>query len=245
VIADGVAPKRILRIQFDELPSLAELSDNEEPVLRMADWFEAQILGGHLNETSWPCLHPVTIRAVLANHPGDTGAACPTFCEWPSCVGRGILPMRSPDMTREQRIEKFASAVQRAIVSCPNEQPWEGGEVVCWISGRPADLRDLLMNHRVPEDLQDEVVSRLRCPRCDSPLEARQEVGTKYAFEQQHEATVERALRKYREQLFEFDGFLRKFPMLGATHPFGKKILGELQRAAGSHLNITGSRVTS
>jgi hypothetical protein len=52
LIADGVAPKRILRIQFDELPSLAELSDNEEPVLRMVDWFEAQVLGCHLNETA-------------------------------------------------------------------------------------------------------------------------------------------------------------------------------------------------
>lgn len=93
------------------------------------------------------------------------------------------------------------------------------------------DLSDLLMEFEVPEELQDEVVARLRCPSCDSPLHASQEVGTKHAFEQQHEATVAQALRKHGEQLFEFYGFLHKFPMLGASHPFGKRILREVRQS--------------
>lgn len=134
-------------------------------------------------------------------------------------------------MTRDERIDEFASAIQREIVSCPNEQSWEDGEIVCWIFGCSTDLGDLLMNHRVPDELREEVVSRLRCPRCESPLETRQEVGTKYAFEKQHEATVRQALRKHGERLSDFYGFLHKAPMLGATHPFGKRIIRELREA--------------
>ncbi len=139
-------------------------------------------------------------------------------------------------MKREDRICKLAAAIQREIISCPNEQSYDEGDVI-WISGSCTDLSDLLMDFEVPEELQDEVVARLRCPSCDSPLETWQEVGTKYAFEQQHEATVERALRKHGEKLFEFYGFLHKFPMLGATHPFGKKILRELRKSPRISLN--------
>jgi hypothetical protein len=136
-------------------------------------------------------------------------------------------------MIREERIDELAATIQREIVSCANEQSIEGGVVVCWISGCPTDLADLLMNHDVPDDLQDEVVGRLRCPCCDSPLEIWQEVGTKYGFEQAHEATVEQALRKDGKKLFDFYGFLHlhKSSMLGATHPFGKKIMRELRKA--------------
>jgi hypothetical protein len=134
-------------------------------------------------------------------------------------------------MTRDKRICKFASVIQQEIVSCPNEQSSEDGEVVIWIDGCSTDLSDLLMNHEVPEELQKEVVSRLRCPRCESPLDAWQEVGTKYAFERQHEAAVKQALRKHGEQVFEFWGFLQRFPMLGATHPFGKRILREVRKS--------------
>jgi hypothetical protein len=134
-------------------------------------------------------------------------------------------------MTRDEKISKLAAAIQREIVSCPNEQSFEGGEVVCWILGCPSYLGDLLMNHEVPDALRDGVVSRLWCPRCDSPLEAWQMVGTKYRFEQAHEATVERALRKHGEQLFEFCRFLHKSPMLAATQPVGKRIIRELRKA--------------
>lgn len=131
-------------------------------------------------------------------------------------------------MTRDERIGKFACTIQLEIVGCPNEQSWVDGEIG---SGCCTALGDLLRDHAVPGELQKEVVSRLRCPHCDSTLKTWQEVGTKYPFERQHEATVEQALRKHGEQLFAFDSFLRKFPMLGATRPVGKKILRELRKS--------------
>lgn len=143
----------------------------------------------------------------------------------------GILTVKSPEMTRDEKIDNLASAIKREIVSCPNEQSGGSGEEAFWILGCSTNLGDLLMKHEVPTELRKEVVSRLRCPRCGSTLEAWQEVGTKYAFEQQHEATVEQALRRYRKKLFDFHGFLLKFPLLGATYPFGKKILREIRKS--------------
>ncbi|MGQ0663068.1 MAG: ATP-binding protein [Pseudomonadota bacterium] len=46
---EAVAPHRILRVQFDELPSLRGLAD---PVLAMARWFEDRVLGASFNEAA-------------------------------------------------------------------------------------------------------------------------------------------------------------------------------------------------
>jgi predicted AAA+ superfamily ATPase len=51
LLADGVAPRRILRVQFDDLPALAR-SRLDEPILRVVDWFERAVLGATLNETA-------------------------------------------------------------------------------------------------------------------------------------------------------------------------------------------------
>jgi hypothetical protein len=45
----GVDPRRILRVQFDELPSLRPL---QEPILAIARWYENRILGSTLNEAA-------------------------------------------------------------------------------------------------------------------------------------------------------------------------------------------------
>jgi predicted AAA+ superfamily ATPase len=45
----GIEPRRILRVQFDELPSLSAL---EDPILAIVRWFENRILEGTLNETA-------------------------------------------------------------------------------------------------------------------------------------------------------------------------------------------------
>ncbi len=47
--ADRVDGRRILRVQFDELPSLREL---QEPILAIARWFENRILGKTFNEAA-------------------------------------------------------------------------------------------------------------------------------------------------------------------------------------------------
>lgn len=44
---EGVDPRRILRAQFDEIPSLKGLKD---PILSLCRWFERRILGGLFNE---------------------------------------------------------------------------------------------------------------------------------------------------------------------------------------------------
>ncbi len=47
----GIAPARILRVQFDELPSFRGIA-NDEPILRIVDWFEQVILGSSLNDAA-------------------------------------------------------------------------------------------------------------------------------------------------------------------------------------------------
>jgi predicted AAA+ superfamily ATPase len=44
---EGVSPKRIFRVQFDEIPSLKGLKD---PILSLCRWFEHRILVGSFNE---------------------------------------------------------------------------------------------------------------------------------------------------------------------------------------------------
>ncbi len=50
LLSDGVSPRRILRVQFDDLPSLSR-AKFEEPILRIVDWFEKVILRATLNES--------------------------------------------------------------------------------------------------------------------------------------------------------------------------------------------------
>ena len=45
----GVSPQRILRVQFDELPPLRELS---MPVFALARWYQNRVLGRSLNEAA-------------------------------------------------------------------------------------------------------------------------------------------------------------------------------------------------
>jgi predicted AAA+ superfamily ATPase len=46
LLASGVDPRRIFRVQCDELPELGKLS---EPLLRLVEWYEGSILGSTLN----------------------------------------------------------------------------------------------------------------------------------------------------------------------------------------------------
>ena len=49
LLESGVHPRRILRVQYDEVPSLKKL---KEPLLRLVDWYERTILGETLNEAA-------------------------------------------------------------------------------------------------------------------------------------------------------------------------------------------------
>ena len=46
LLAEGVPPSTVLRVQFDDLESLHDLVD---PILRIADWFEHHVAGTHFN----------------------------------------------------------------------------------------------------------------------------------------------------------------------------------------------------
>lgn len=51
LLEQGVAPQRILRVQFDDLPSLVQ-TKFEEPILRIVDWFEKTVLHATLNASA-------------------------------------------------------------------------------------------------------------------------------------------------------------------------------------------------
>jgi predicted AAA+ superfamily ATPase len=51
LLKNGVSPKRILRVQFDDLPSLVQ-AKFDEPILRIVDWYEKTMLGATLNESA-------------------------------------------------------------------------------------------------------------------------------------------------------------------------------------------------
>jgi predicted AAA+ superfamily ATPase len=48
-LEEGVPPQSIFMVQFDELPGLLDV---QEPILRLADWFEKRILGRTFNEAA-------------------------------------------------------------------------------------------------------------------------------------------------------------------------------------------------
>lgn len=49
LLASGVPPTHVLRVQADELPAL---TDAEEPILRIVDWYEKNVLGASLNQAA-------------------------------------------------------------------------------------------------------------------------------------------------------------------------------------------------
>lgn len=50
LLSEGVAPRRIFRVQFDDIAALDTLGD--DPILRLVDWFERAILGKTLNQAA-------------------------------------------------------------------------------------------------------------------------------------------------------------------------------------------------
>jgi predicted AAA+ superfamily ATPase len=50
LLDEGVEPRRIFRVQFDELPRLRELT---EPILELSRWYSENILGQTFNQAAW------------------------------------------------------------------------------------------------------------------------------------------------------------------------------------------------
>lgn len=49
LLQQGLDPRRIIRVQFDELPSFRQVASGE-PILQIVEWYERSILGGDLNK---------------------------------------------------------------------------------------------------------------------------------------------------------------------------------------------------
>lgn len=58
-------------------------------------------------------------------------------------------------MDKMNKVEALAENIQKIIVNCPNEQPYDEG--IVWIFGSRTDIEDLLDAYEVPEDLKDDV----------------------------------------------------------------------------------------
>jgi hypothetical protein len=121
-------------------------------------------------------------------------------------------------------LDELIEAVEEQVRFCANCQPWEGGEPI-WVQGAQTSIEDLLEAVDVPEDLKDEVVSRIQCRNCGSEVGRYDEVGTLHGFEVEHERRIEDAERKYADRLYKFSHYLRSYPYLGAEHQVGRELL--------------------
>ena len=139
-------------------------------------------------------------------------------------------------MSRMQEFEEYRDRLRTTIVSCQSCQPWEGGPI--WVFGKRTDLDGVFDDCNAPEDedLREEILADVDCPRCGDGLSGHYEVGVKFDFEIAHERAVDLANEEFGGRLREFAAFLEKCPMLGADHPVGRLILEEIKSFPKSRL---------
>jgi len=153
------------------------------------------------------------------------------FWVWPGrnpCGGGGICEHEFHHMPKQ--IERCVEKVQEDILACPNEQIYDG-TAVSW-----SYLEDILIDRHVPKRLWDDVVSQLRCPKCDSTFQIWYKVGIKPQCEIMHEHRIEKALKHHNGKLIEFTNFLKSTPYLGVLHPIGKRIVKEIGGLVGNSI---------
>lgn len=66
LLEEGVEPKRIFRIQFDELPSFSKL---ESPLLELARWYEQEVLRATFNQAANEGKPPLLVLDEMQNLP--------------------------------------------------------------------------------------------------------------------------------------------------------------------------------
>ncbi len=95
-------------------------------------------------------------------------------------------------------------------------------------------MEDFLSNLDVPEELQEEVASRLCCNNCGASLDMTCDVDTKSAAELEDEQRSVECWTawktEYEPKLKDFTQFLSQYPYLGCDHEFGQHILDEISR---------------
>lgn len=134
------------------------------------------------------------------------------------------------DEKQEEIIDEWVERAQKEFSYCETCQPYEskeGGAI--WVLGHPNYLSFILEDIEVPEELRNEVVSRLRCPNCGNQLSIADEVGVLSDYEIKVNDRVERLTLEIEPDIEGFYQHLVKFPYLGARHPIAEQIIREIK----------------
>lgn len=124
--------------------------------------------------------------------------------------------------------QQYLTKVQSEIYYCYNCQPYEGGEPF-WIQGDQISVGDLMDSCKVPPSYQTEIVPNLYCPNCGtSHFDLYSDVGRATKYEKELSAREKKIKSIHRGQVQSLEALLQESPMLGLTHPFGRKILKEI-----------------
>lgn len=126
-----------------------------------------------------------------------------------------------PPLTK--KAEAYRDRVQARLYSCELDQPTDADGM--WFVGDPVELTTLLDEANVPEKLRGDVVAHLRCPYCgNDSIGIGDDVGVQPSIEREIERHLRKAMRDHGKQIEALADFLEKYPTLGATHPFGRRL---------------------
>jgi RES domain len=132
-------------------------------------------------------------------------------------------------MARRRTPEEWAALASEQIVSYTSCCSVFEGDYV--FDGDRTAVRDfLLWSMEVPENKVESVVTLLKCSNCHGSIDEWDDIEIKPAHEVEEDAAVEYASRRWGKKLTDFAAFLATYPMLGAAHPVGKRILQEIDK---------------
>jgi hypothetical protein len=109
------------------------------------------------------------------------------------------------------------------------------------VVGHHTDVWDVLISIGVPDDkeIREAVVDGLECPKCGAGIDLSDDVGVRFDFEIDYDIALEKAQRRLGHKLESFAKHLEAYPMLGAAHPVGKRILNEIAAFPRTRLDKT------
>jgi hypothetical protein len=124
------------------------------------------------------------------------------------------------------RLEQWVSRLQPKIEHCENCQPYDQeDEEIIWVLGERVSVGEFLSEARVPEKLQEDVASRLRCFHCGNEgFGLWDNIGLETKEEREHRQRWDSWERRYSAKLDEFGDHLDGYPYLGLSHSLGRKI---------------------
>ncbi|TDO84109.1 RES domain-containing protein [Flavobacterium chryseum] len=129
-------------------------------------------------------------------------------------------------MNITKKEEKIINQIQSKLSSCADCESWDGGKPI-WLWGDPTDIYDLLQDSEIEINRREALSSEFKCPNCGCELELASKVSVKYKHQLDVEKYIDENLKKYKDVIFEFDSFIREFPLLALKNPMGKKIFLE------------------